>query len=292
MDRLNRRQFLGTTAAAAVASATTLTPAADTPATSPGITDVNVYLPSWPFRQLPSQEPAELAAMLRSKGVTQAWTSSFDGVFHRNLGGANRRLAEACQAHDLFIPFGSINPRLPDWEEELRRCQEIYRMPGIRLHPGYHGYTLDDPTLAKLLRLAAKRNLIVQLVGWLEDERTQHPLLAAKEADLRPLAKLAPEIPGLRLVISNGIRSPYSGHLKDLFALESTWFDFAVTDGIDCLGELLKRFPLERLLFGSYSPMFYFESNALKLDEAAVTADQRHALQSGNATSLLNLATR
>src|SRR5258705_12290378 len=151
--------------------------------------DVNVNLSRWPFRRLVGDEPAELVAGLRKRDVTQAWTGTFDGIFHKDISRANAQLAENCRRYgsNLLIPFGAINPKLPDWQEDLRRCREEHRMPGIRLYPNYHGYKLDDAVFPELLAAAASRGLIVQIALAMEDERTQNPLMQLAPVDPAPL---------------------------------------------------------------------------------------------------------
>ena len=71
-----------------------------------------------------------LPAKLRQHRITQAWAGSYEGLLHKNLDGVNARLADECRANGagILVPFGTVNPALPDWEADLRRCQEKYGM--------------------------------------------------------------------------------------------------------------------------------------------------------------------
>ena len=253
------------------------------------IVDVNVNLSRWPFRRLTGDEPATLVAKLRKQNVAQAWAGSFDGIFHKDLSSANARLAKDCRTYGpgFLLPFGSINPKLPDWQEDLRRCHEEHKMPGIRLHPNYHGYKLDDPAFRELLKLAAARKLIVQLTLCMEDERTQHPLMRVPPVDFTPLAGLLASEPQLRLVILNSYPTLQVERSQKLSTAGQIYFDFAMVERIGAVGRLANQVSFPRVLFGSNYPLYYFESALLKVKESGLTEMQAKAVFEGNARRLM-----
>lgn len=251
--------------------------------------DVNVTLGAWPFRRFPGDTPSDLVARLKKRGVRQAWAGAFEGVFHRDLNAANARLAKACETAGpgFLLPFGSINPAAEGWREDLRRCHEVHRMRGIRLHPNYHGYTLADAAFADLLRAAKERKLIVQLALNLEDERTQHPLMRVRAVDPAPLRKVVETAPDVRLMVLNRVRNPAGEDLAAL-ARAGVHFDLSMIEGIGCARNLMAAISPERLVFGSHSPFQYFESAALKIKESAIAGAEEAAILSGNAERLLS----
>ena len=251
--------------------------------------DVNVSLSRWPFRRLPGDELDKLVEKLRSCGVTSAWAGSFDGLFHKDVGGVNARLVDECNRcrPGLLRPFGTVNPMLPDWREDLRRCAEDYHMPGIRLHPNYHGYGLDDPAFAELLTLAEQRRLIVQLSVRIEDPRTQHPLMQVPDVDTKPLPELVAARPGLRLVMLNALQTVRGSALASLAHAGHVYFELSTLEGVGGVSNLLGRVPAERVLFGSHFPFFVLESALLKLQESELLSDQMDAITHRNAERLL-----
>jgi hypothetical protein len=252
--------------------------------------DVNVSLSRWPFRRLPLDEPAVLVAALKRLGVTQAWAGTFDGLLHRDIAGVNLRLAADCRVHGegLLVPFGTVNPTLPDWQEDLRRCHEEHRMPGIRLHPNYHGYGLGDPRLAELFDEAARRSLIMQVVAAMEDERTQHPLVRVPPVDPAPLVGLVAERPTLRVVLLNAGLKPADVLLKRLVEAGRIWIDTAMMEGISVLERVVAAVGSGRILVGSHAPFYAPDAAPLKLQEAALKDADRLAIAEGNARSLIH----
>jgi predicted TIM-barrel fold metal-dependent hydrolase len=250
--------------------------------------DTNVSIGRWPFRRLPCDETPKLVEKLRSYGVTSAWTGTLDGLLHKDIRSANARLAAECRrdGRGVLVPFGSINPMLPDWEEDLRLCVEEHRMPGIRLHPNYHGYKLDDAVFADMMSRAADHGLIVQIALHMEDERMMHRLVRVEPVDAAPLIELVPLWKGARVMLLNALNLLDTDQLARQCQLSGIYVEIATLEGVGGLDRLLETVPPTQILFGSHAPLFYFASAALKLRESALGAEPLAAIRYKNAGTL------
>lgn len=278
---MNRRTFIAQAAVVGVPAlagpSRAFEPAeAGTPTASPAsIIDTNVYLGAHPFREAITAKPDALALKLANQKVTEAWAGSFEAMLQRDVTGVNERLVRACKTSGgILKPVGSIHPKLPDWRGDLARCVEQHGMRAVRLHPNYHGYTLDDPVFLELLEAATSKKLLVQIVAQMEDERTQHPLVQVKPVDLKPLAVLLKKLPEARVMVLNANRA------MSMTALAGTkvWLDIAMLEGVGGVENLLKDWPLDRVVFGSFTPFFYWESARLKLQESELSLAQLAAI--------------
>jgi len=269
---MNRRNFMQTTAAlAAVPAWADVRP--------PKVIDANFYLGRWPFRELAGLD----AAALQQRGIAQALAGSLDGLFQRDLAQVNARLADACDGK-VLLPVGTVQPLLPDWRDDLKRCREVHGMKAIRLHPNYHGYTLADPIFSELLAAATDMKLAVQMVVQLEDERTQHPLVQVKPVDLKPLPEVLRNQAQARVMLLNANATMVVTALR---GCKNLWMDFAMIEGVGGVENLLKTWPLDKVCFGTYAPVFYPESSLLKMQESELSTTQQVALTEGNVTVFL-----
>lgn len=274
---MNRRHFLGHTAALAAALAAAPLLAAEK---QTGIIDCNIHLGPHPNRDLPVIN----GEFMTARGIDEAWAGSFEALLHRDMAAVNQRLAESCKRDSRLRPAGSVHPLLPAWKDDFKRCVEGHGMKILRLHPNHHGYTLDDQRFTELLELAGARQVLVQIVAQLEDSRTQHPLTQVTPVDLKPLPEVLKRVPDARVMILNANAAMVT---KTLQGSTNLWLDMAMIEGVGGVENLLRSWPADKLCFGSHAPFFYWESSELKLRESVLTAEQLVAVRRGNAATLL-----
>ncbi len=253
------------------------------------IVDVNVNLSRWPFRRLAFDETARLVAKLRENQISAAWAGSFDGLLHRDVAAVNARLAADCRkfGDGLLRPVGTVNPTLPDWQEDLRRCREVHGMHAIRINPNYQGYRLDDDACEQLFEVAAQSRMIVQLALKMEDVRTHHPLMPVPTVDVAPLAALVGRHPDLRLIVMNNYGTIRGDAAAGLAEAGQVYFEISHAEQVGALEKLVAQVPFERLLFGSHFPFFNLEASLLKFRESQLGGLMVQAIQHGNAEKLL-----
>ncbi|SHF07172.1 hypothetical protein SAMN05443144_105111 [Fodinibius roseus] len=265
------------------------------------VIDTNVHISEWPFRDLKYSETSAMVDKLRKHGIREAWTGSYDALFHKNIDSVNARLAEACQqeGEGLLVPFGTVNPRWPDWKEDLRRCDEAYGMPGIRLYPGYQNYTLELPEFAELLKEASGRGMVVQIAIDQEDERMQHPRVEIPAVDVSPLPAVLESVPDVTVQLLNPFRHVRGDNLESVIKETDVLFDISNLDGNGGLERIMAGnhwylgstpIPSARLLMGSHVPFRPVENVLFKLMESALDEEDAAAIMSGNAARMLRTA--
>ncbi len=296
MPELSRRDLLNGVIAGA--AAVSLVQANSPDGASPSIParpykviDTNLHLFQWPCRRLPFDTVNELVDKLVSLDIHQAWAGSFEGLLHRNVAGLNERLANACREHGKgrLLAFGTINPTLPNWEDDLRRCREEHRMYGVRLYPNYHDYTLSDPRFERLLAIAEERTFLVQICVSMEDRRTQHPRMQVPDVVLDPLLEMISNRPRSKVMLLNYKPTGSKAIQSRLASAPGLYFDTARVEGTDGIAKWLRSLPHGRVLWGTHAPFFVYESALIKVYESELSERETKAVFYENAERLVSL---
>lgn len=304
MNKINRRKFLGNSLVAAAGLSLPISLEANNIDASkisgnqqkaPEIIDTNVNLFEWPFRKLKYSDTNALVSKLRSHRITQAWAGSFEALFHKDIDGVNARLAKECtdKGDGMLVPFGTVNLAWPDWKEDLRRCDEEYKMPGIRIYPLYQTVNLDTPDFISFVREATDRGLIIQIVGDMEDIRHHHPTVEVRDINFEPLVDIMKKIPEAKIQLLYWNHKVNRQLLEKFVAGTNAIFDTSRIEGVGEVGNLIEGnswygkitpVPAERIAFGSHAPYFPVESSLLKLFESPLTLNQMEGIMNNNAS--------
>ena len=136
------------------------------------MTDHSCFIGSWPFYKLDG-EFSSLLSEHRESGIEKGFVSSLESVFYNDFYESERELSGIIAGSGYYHTV-TPNPTVQGYEQTLERCFSEFCVKGIRLVPGYHGYSLFDIRLEPIIAIAKERNIPIFVNARLTDERMTH----------------------------------------------------------------------------------------------------------------------
>ncbi len=255
----------------------------------PSITDVNVFLGSYPFRRVPGTTPAAVLADMDRVGIAQAWVSHLPSLFWKDPSEGNGWLYETAEKEPRFRPVPSVQPELANWRDVMNEARR-HRAPAVRCDPNFLGMDPAGAAMNALATASGEMGLPLLMAVKLEDLRQRHPNDVAPDLSPATVRGLVRAHHRLRMIITHADR----GFIEEVHFGSTPeeagriWWDISWIWGPpeDHLKTLVGTIGAERFVFGTGMPLRLPENGPAKLDLSDLTDAQRASIESGNAATL------
>ncbi|MBP3705582.1 MAG: amidohydrolase [Clostridia bacterium] len=187
--------------------------------------------------------------------------------------------AAACQKGNFYC-FGSVFPTAENAVEELHRIKAL-GLKGVKLHPDYQGFFVDDPAVFPVYQTAAELRLPITFhAGY--DPYSPDVVHCPPKA----LAEIADRFPELTIIAAHmgGMRMDAEVE-KHLVGKPNVYFDTAYAtysmDAARC-GELIRRHGVDKVFFATDFPWSAVETELSQLRQCGFTEGELEQIGSKN----------
>ncbi|NLD50900.1 MAG: amidohydrolase family protein [Clostridiaceae bacterium] len=182
--------------------------------------------------------------------------------------------------------FGSIHPQFEGWKNELKRIKDI-GLKGIKLHPDYQNFFVDDENLFPIYEMAFKLGLIV-LFHTGVDIGLPPPCHATPER----LIRVVKAYPGARIVAAHMGGFSLWDEVESILAGEDIFLDTSYSLGsisTEQLKRIIGKHGYEKILFATDSPWKDQSEEIIKIRELMLGSEVEKAILGLNAKKLLRI---
>lgn len=253
------------------------------------IIDTNVYYGRWPFRKCGEEDFSRIRCRCNNNGVDGMLVSSVNAIFYEDPFEAEVQLHHVIKDEKNVHHVMSVNPLASGWEDDIRIASEEFQVCALKVFPGYHGYSLQGPEIARVCEAAGKYNLPLILATCVEDVRVTYML---RQTPI-PLDKLGVFLGTYRdntIVLSNISFGETMGLRPNILSRDKVYVDMAGFKFISFpIEKLLKVYPKEMFLFGSQCPLYVQKGILNEVIREKLPDDVKQAILCDNATRVFRL---
>lgn len=191
----------------------------------------------------------------------------------------NDFIAEECRLHPMYVGFGTLHPKMDDPEEEISRMKEL-KLVGIKLHPEFQSFYIDEPETRVLYQAAERAGMPILFHMGDEHSDLSHPMrlreVLRRNKDLVAIAAHF----GAYSLWSEADMYPQSERLY--FDTSSSLFKLPEERAV----ELIRHYGAKQFMFGTDFPMWDPFEEFCRFMRLPLTEAERQRIFSGTFDSL------
>ena len=234
------------------------------------------------FYDLPMEYNGTVSQMLeksRETGITHSVVFSVATTPHQ-VESINSFIAAEVEKHDNLVGLGAVHPESPDQRADIDRIVSL-GLRGVKLHPDFQGFDINDPRCMKIYELCLERGLTVLI--HMGDLRYEY----SRPEKLIPVIK---EFSGLKVI---GAHLGGWSLWKEAADTLAEYPDFYV----DCSSSLafmppeqaaaiIRDYGAERVLFGTDYPMWEFKAELERFRALGLSEEENKLILWKNSSEL------
>lgn len=208
----------------------------------------------------------------RAAGISQFLVCSA-AVTPSRVRSVNDYLIGVSQTYpDTFVTFGTMHAGYEDVEGELDRIKAA-GLKGVKLHPDFQHFCLDDEKAIAMFRAMAERNLPALIHTG--DQRYPY-------SQPRRMARVLDAVPQLKAICAHlGGWSVWTDAWRELAGRPGVWVDtssslYALSP--EEAAEVIRHYGVDRVFFGTDYPMWKPDEELRKFMRLPLTAQEQEKI--------------
>ncbi|MBE6929243.1 MAG: hypothetical protein E7463_03095 [Ruminococcaceae bacterium] len=225
--------------------------------------------------------PHQLDEINRAAGIDGTLVFSAATVPHQ-VRTINDFIAAKCEKYPHFIGMGCLHPKMDGIPQEIERIRAL-GLHGIKFHPDFQNFDIDDPAFLPMYReIAANRLPVMFHMG---DKRYDHS---------RPwrLANLLEKVPDLIAIAAHYGGYSHWEEVRRCLKGSSAWYDTSSSLAFmpaEYFRELGYELGIDRLLFGTDYPMWNVHDELKRFEMLGLPDEDKAKVLGGNFERLFGI---